>query len=380
MTRGQRAGLELCIDPSHRGSLMSCFSIENVYGYGMNVMMAKNRFLEDFISGSARIFYHLALAGLSAAIALSLPWILNLTAQKILVYWSILGNEKLLVVSIEMAVAILLTFFFMAIGRSWKDRKLSNMAKDAGLVRVRPMKGFLLRRRIKKIKEKQGLGKDVLVIGSTGFRTFVDSKGDLHQVIQNCREAKIMLLNPFGEGAQVRAKSILDPQVTPETFREQINKSIDFLKGLKAVKKEVRLKLYPDAPLLKLAVIDDYIWMQHYHAGLDVQRMPEYVFKHGHNLSSLYIPFYQYFMTRWNDPDVPEYDLEADMLIYRDLAGNETRRETFNVNRASVSLPPLPYHHPMISQNENPSQRVVYPLRQNRRSLSCIEEGFKNSW
>ena len=359
---------------------MSCFSIENVYVYGMNVMMAKNRFLEDFISGSARIFYHLALAGLSAAIALSLPWILNFIAQKVLVYWSILGNEKLLVVSIEMTVAILLTFFFMAIGRSWKDRKLSNMAKDAGLVWVKPMKGFLSRRRTKKLKEKQGFAKDVLVIGSTGFRTFVDPKGDLHQVIQNCRKAKIMLLNPFGVGAQTRAKSILDPQVTPETFQEQIKKSIDFLKGLKAVKKEVKLKLYPDAPLLKLAVLDDYIWIQHYHAGLDVQRMSEYVFKHDHNLGSLYIPFYQYFMTRWNDPDAPEYDLEADMLIYRDSDGNEARREKFNVNGASVSLSPLPYHHPMTSQNGNPSQRVVYPLQQNRRSLFCIEEGFKNLW
>jgi len=82
-----------------------------------------------------------------------------------------------------------------------------------------------------------------------------------------------------------------------------------------------------------------------------------------------------------NDPDVPEYDVEADMLIYRDLAGNEIRREKFNVTGASVSLSPLPYHHhPMTSHDRNPSQRVVYPLQQNRRSLFCIEEGFKNLW
>ena len=37
----------------------------------------KMRFLENFISGSARILHHIALAALSAAIALSLPRILN---------------------------------------------------------------------------------------------------------------------------------------------------------------------------------------------------------------------------------------------------------------------------------------------------------------
>jgi hypothetical protein len=41
-------------------------------------------------------------------------------------------------------------------------------------------------------------------------------------VIQNCREARIMLLDPYSEGASARAKSILDPNVTPETFEEQI--------------------------------------------------------------------------------------------------------------------------------------------------------------
>ena len=62
------------------------------------------------------------------------------------------------------------------------------------------------------MKEKQGFAKDVMIIGSTGFRTFVDPAGDLHQVIQNCRKLKVMLLNPFGEGEKARAESILNPR------------------------------------------------------------------------------------------------------------------------------------------------------------------------
>jgi hypothetical protein len=30
---------------------------------------------------------------------------------------------------------------------------------------------------------------------------------------------------------------------------------------------------------------------------------------------------------RWEDPAIPEYDLETDELVYRDSAGNEVGRE-----------------------------------------------------
>jgi len=343
----------------------------------MKMIPANKRFLKNFVNHSAPFLYHVGLAGLSAAIALSLPWILNFIAREVLVYWSLLGNEKLLVVSIELAVAILLTFLFNAMARSWKNRRLSNMAKDAGLVLVKPASGFFTQRRVKKMKEEQGFAKDVRIIGSTGVRTFVDPKGDLHDVIQNCRKARIMLLNPFSEGAKTRAKSILDPQVTPETFLEQIKKSIAFLKGLKGINKEVKLKLYPDAPLLKLAILDDHIWIQHYHAGLDIRRMPEYVFKHDKNLRSLYIPFYQFFMTRWNDPNVPEYDLESDELTYRDTAGNEVSREKLNELDAGAALRVAPPPHP-VSKNASPLGRIIHPAQENRRRLRCIDEAFRN--
>jgi hypothetical protein len=58
--------------------------------------------------------------------------------------------------------------------------------------------------------------------------------------------------------------------------------------------------------------------------------MPEYVFGYNQNPGSLYVPFYQYFLKWWHDCKIPEYDLESDELIYRDMAGNEERREKFN--------------------------------------------------
>ena len=249
-------------------------------------------------------------------------------------------------------LTILLILLSSTIRKGWKDRKLSNMARTAGIVFVTPGRGFFAKRRIRKLKERHGLARDVMVISSTGFRTFVDPKGELHQVIQNCREAKIMLLNPSSSGAIVRAKGIPDPDVTPESFGEQIRKSIDFLKLLKDAQRNVRLKLYPDPPFLKMTILGDFIWLQHYQPGLDGQRMPRYVFKHDPNIGSLYFPFYQYFLGRWNNPEIPEYDLETDELIYRDGTGNEVKREKFYEMKTNAATNRDLTDH-LIPQNEN---------------------------
>jgi hypothetical protein len=300
------------------------------------VTLVKKRFFEDFIKGSTHMLYHIIMVGLSAALALSLPMMVRFIAKKFLIYWSLIGNDKIFLISVEMILTIWFIFLSTYIRKNWKDRKLSNMARAAGMVFITPAKGFFVKRRIRKLKESQGMARDIMVISSTGFRTFVDPKGELHQVIQNCREAKIMLLNPNSEGAIVRAKGIPDPDVTPESFGEQIRKSIDFLKALKASQKNVKLKLYPDPPFLKMTILGDYIWLQHYQPGLDVQMMPKYVFKHDPNIGSLYFPFYQYFLGRWDNPDIPEYDLTTDELIYRDRAGNEVRRENLNEVKREV--------------------------------------------
>lgn len=292
--------------------------------------MLKKVFSDDSMKSAGRILFHVAVIAASGAIALSLPAIVSFVAQNFLVYWSFIGNEKVFLVSVEIALAIFLILFTHYIRGNWRNRKISRMARRAGFVQETPTRTFLARRRIRQWKEKQGFGREVLFIGSTGWRTFVDPRGEFHPVLQNCRKARIMLLDPYGEGAKTRARSILVPDITPESFGEQIWKSIDFLKGLKAIQKDIRLKLYPDPPLFKLAILGDYLLFQHYHTDLDLQTMPEFVFQHDQNPASLYIPFYQYFLARWNYPDIPEYDLETDELIYRDAAGNEVRREKFN--------------------------------------------------
>ena len=199
-----------------------------------------------------------------------------------------------------------------------------------GLFLVSRANSLRTRKQVKKFKEHQGTAKDVMIIGSTGSNTFVNPEGELHQTIQNCREAKIILLNPFSEGALTRAKCIPDPDVTLEHFQEQITKSIEFLKGLSSPQKVIRLKLYEETPLFKLAILGDYVFMKYYHADVNIREMPEYIFKHSPKYSNLFHLFYQYFLFKWRDSNIPEYDFATDELIYRDTAGNEVKREKFS--------------------------------------------------
>jgi hypothetical protein len=243
--------------------------------------------------------------------------------------WAYIENEKVFLIALELLTAVVLILFFNHMKHGWEDRRTARMAKSAGLVLATHARGMFAQRRIKKLKQKLGFARELMIIGSTGCRSFVEPEGDLYEAVQNCREAKIMLLDPSKEGAITRAQSIPDPDVTPEVIREQIMKSIGFLKGLCAAQKQVRLKLYPELPLLKLAILGDYAFLQHYHTGVNVRQMPEYAFQNESKHGGLYIPLYRYFLVRWQDASVPEYDLDTDELVYRDRGGNEMLRERF---------------------------------------------------
>jgi hypothetical protein len=78
--------------------------------------------------------------------------------------------------------------------------------------------------------------------------------------------------------------------------------------------------LYPEPPLWKLAILGDHAWVRHYHPTLDVRVLPEYVFVHDQDPAGLFTAFYQYFVMRWNDPAIPEYDLLTGDLMSREGA------------------------------------------------------------
>jgi hypothetical protein len=278
-----------------------------------------------FLRDAAGSLYHIVVVALSAGIALLLP----ACARQFLSFWSRVEHDKFSLIAVEMTVAMLLIAGLSYIHRSIQDRALAAAATGAGLVSFFPRRARGAERRIKKLKEAQGTGRTIKVMGSSGYSTLVDQVGDLSSVLDKCLGAKILLVNPYSQEASARIQAIDHPQNTLLAFRGEVRQSIALLKRLKAMGKAVKLKLYTDPPLMKMVILGDYIWLQHYHADVDVQSMPEYVLQHNRKDHGLYTLYAHYFEQRWGSAEIPEYDLETDELIYRSRAGHEIRREHF---------------------------------------------------
>ena len=298
------------------------------------MVRGKLSLVRTIMHGTAWSLYHIVVVALSAGIALSLPTV----ARSFLTYWSLVENDKIYLVAVEITAAIFLIVSINYLLRSLRDRALAKMATGAGLTAFFPWRELSAQKRIRKLKEKQGTGRTVMVIGSTGYGTFVDQEGDLCTVLGKCMGANILLVNPYSPEATRRIDAILHPHFTLEKFRKEVRESIALLKRLKASGKAVKLKLYSDPPLVKLAILGDYLWLKHYHTDLDVQTMPEYVFQHNLNDHGLYNLFYQYFMQRWDQPEIPEYDFDTDQLVYRGHNGNEIIREQFGMTKEGEGL------------------------------------------
>ena len=286
--------------------------------------------VRTLLRDAAGSLYHIAIVALSAGIALSLP----AGAKQFLSFWSRVEHDKFSLIAVEMTAALVLIVGLNYIHRSIRDRALASVATGAGLVSFFPRRTRAAHRHIKQLKEEQGTGRTIMVMGSSGYGTFVDQVGDLSSVLDKCLGAKIMLVNPNSAEASRRMLAIAHPDYTLAVFREEVRQSITLLKRLNAMGKAVKLKLYSDPPLIKMVILGDYLWLQHYHADLDVQTMPEYVLQHNRKDHGLYTLYAHYFAQRWKSPEIPEYDLETDELVYRNGSGHEIRRERFAIEAA----------------------------------------------
>jgi len=103
------------------------------------------------------MLYHMVIVGLSAGLALALPLAVRFFWKEFLTYRFLIGNDKIFLISVEMILGILFIFVSTYVRRNWNDRKLSNIARAAGMVLVTPAKGFFAKRRIRKLKESQGI-------------------------------------------------------------------------------------------------------------------------------------------------------------------------------------------------------------------------------
>jgi hypothetical protein len=281
--------------------------------------------LRDMIRSSSWLWFHVMVIMLSTGIAWSLPTI----AKAFLVQWAKLEHDHMFLLSMEVTVAVTLILVLNFIGRSISDRRLTRIAMEAGLVSFFPYHNRQAEKKIRELRERHGLGRTILSIGSTGYGTFVDNEGELHAILEKALQVNIMLMNPYSEEAGLRARSLVQAGAPPPRFQEELVETVRLFRRLKAAGKVLKLKLYSDRPHVKMVILGDYLWLQHYHTGIDVKSVPEYVFQNNLKNHGLYTLFSQYFMKRWENPDIPEYDFDTGELVYRTKSGKEIRREGF---------------------------------------------------
>lgn len=289
--------------------------------------MDHNKHFHSFTQGIHHAFAHVVITLLAVGIAFSLP----VVAKYILFYWwpKVEDNSQLLMIT-EISFATVLVLLFNISKIAWDGRRSMQMNKIASLVYAREGRGWMSRWKERDMRKKIASARDVCIMSITGD-TFSSENSDLQKALELAYEIRVMLANPYGKGIVSRVQSLDNPEAMRQSYRQETEVSIAYLRKLAAAGKKVKLKFYEEPPFWKLVVTGEYVWVQYCHDGHEVKTQPEYVFglQHGNPQRGLFVPFYKHFLDQWNDSRHPEFNFETSELIYRNGDGNEIGRVSF---------------------------------------------------
>ncbi len=298
--------------------------------------------------GSLRlVIHHTAITLLAVWIAFRLPE----AARYILFVWwpKVEGNAEALLIT-EITLAACLVVLFHALRFTWACWRKAKLNETASLVHARDVTdGWLARLVDQSLREALPWNRDLFIMGVTGREIFDAESPGLRNVLKDCHELRVMLLNPNSDGARKRAQSLGEPEKVLAEFRREVAESIKYLAQLRETGRKVSLKLYEDRPLWKLVFAGDRVWVQYCHDGRDTRDCPEYAFAlQPHRPERGFFPaLFSYFLNQWDDPGNPEYSFESAELVYRGHEGAEDERIPF----------PSPETAPEI-QTDSPREEV----------------------
>ena len=292
-----------------------------------------------WLLGMRLVLLHAFVTVLAVVIAFSLP---TFAEYVLFQWWPRVARDTNLLIATEVALAATLVLMFNAVHIAWEDRSKVRAADMAALVYARHRTTWLARWRERRLISQLPASRDAFMLTLTGFDTFADKTSLLRDQLAAAYEIRVMLLNPAARSAERRVNS-LPEEVTLHAFSKEVAASLTYLQYLRTLGKKVTVKFYEHEPFWKVAVLGDHVWVQYCHSGVEIKHEPEYVFalnrenpRHG-----LFVPFYMYFLDRWEDPQHPEYDFATRELVYRDKLGNEIRRAMLAncVARVQTELP-----------------------------------------
>lgn len=302
--------------------------------------MDRHSHLLGMVHTVRHILSHIGVTLLAVGIAFSLP----VLAKFILFTWwpMVEGDSQLLLIN-EIVFAAVLVLLFNLFLSARQGRLSQRMMRQVALVHVREEGNRLSRWTDRALLDRKLMNdinsaRDVSIMSVTGYDTFVSGQRKLGRVIDNSYELRVMLMNPYGEGAMRRVRSLGDAEPLLETYCKETAATIEKLAALAAAGKKVTLKFYDDPPFWNLIVTGEYVWVQYCHDGEELKTQPEYVFALHRETprQGLFSAFYVHFLNQWSDAGHPEYDFSTGELIYRDDRGNEVKRLPFPVATSAI--------------------------------------------
>lgn len=285
------------------------------------------------LSGFGLVISH----GLITLLAIGIAFALPVAAQFILYqWWPRVEADSNLLLTTEIGLASFLVLLFNLAKVSWDHRRYVASAKLASLAYARSNTSWLSRWRERALFRRLPVTRDACVLTVTGFDTFVHKSSRFKSVLETAYEIRVMLVNPAGRGARLRVDSLPPGKSDFAAFREEVEASIAYLGTLRKTGKKVTLKFYDHQPFWKVVVLGDHVWVQYCHGGCEIKQTPEYVFSlhHRNPTRGLFVPFYMYFLEKWDEPQHPDFDFDTRELVYRDAAGREIRRSAFPIPAA----------------------------------------------
>jgi hypothetical protein len=272
-----------------------------------------------------QVFFHAFVSVLAIGIAFSLPRVASFVLYD---WWPRVTASSKLLLATELALAGLLVLLFHALYLAWAAFRVKRLHGIAALVHVRRDAGGSSRRALRKATQS---ARDALILSVTGYHTFAAPDAPFHDLVSRGFETRVLLLNPFSDGARDRIRSLPDPDEADLLYRQEIGASIAFLKGLHDSGHRIGLKLYDRAPFWSIVVAGDEAWVRYCHDGYPLRSQPDYVFalRQDEPTQGLFPPFCMYALNQWGDAANAEYDFATGELVRRSADGAEVSRTPF---------------------------------------------------
>jgi hypothetical protein len=276
----------------------------------------------------SNIATHAGITLLAVAIAFSLPQAASFILFN---WWPKVQDDSQLLLYTEIAFATVLVLLLNFVKLAWHYRQRARMSAIASLVHAHEEDHWLSRW----VKDDRLRGlpwkRDLTILAVTGYGTFAASDSALKNILNECYELRVMLMNPYGPGAQAYAALHADSAAILADLRREAHASIDCLRRLAGGGKKVALKLYDDPPFWKLVFTGEHAWVRCVAGSRDQGKFPEYVFalQAERPTRGFFPAFYTYFLTQWNDTGHPDYAFDTAELVYRDADGAAARRVPF---------------------------------------------------